>query len=501
MSPPKEDAAAKDSSGGALHLVRRAARYYRVALGTFVVGVGIAGIVAFQVKPIFKSETVLLYRQISRPGGDSEGGESARRAGQRLQDMVFARDRLEKMIKELGLYTPLVKKRGYVEAVDEMRRRISFSVRESSTFRISFESTSPAMAHTVTTKLAALLIEENSRLRLLEADETKRFLDAEKLKIDAEFKTKETELAHFLVMHPEFAAESGRGDASAGASIRAARVGDAGDPALFSLEMSAAQLRERLAAATGARQPVRSATGVLLDPELVAAKARADAALAAAQRELAERQTKLTDRHPDVATAKARLDIAAAEARRAAELLAAAPTRPAPAPASAAVVVAEPETVRSIRHQLGLVEGQLGALRAAKKRAVRPGKADPGQIVELETQWTRLNREVSETRERHRQLEDKQFQASLVATMETSGQGGQMVVVDPPFVPTRAVRSSRRLAAGMGLALAAFVSLSVALGFALLDDRLYDAVDVERLGLAPVLAVVPKAGGHGNAHG
>jgi capsular polysaccharide biosynthesis protein len=67
-----------------------------------------------------------------------------------------------------------------------------------------------------------------------------------------------------------------------------------------------------------------------------------------------------------------------------------------------------------------------------------------------------------------------------------------MVVIDPAFVPTHAAKPGRTTLVGAGMAIAALLAILLALGLAMLDDRLYDRVDVERLALLPLLSVVPK---------
>jgi capsular polysaccharide biosynthesis protein len=69
-----------------------------------------------------------------------------------------------------------------------------------------------------------------------------------------------------------------------------------------------------------------------------------------------------------------------------------------------------------------------------------------------------------------------------------------MVVVDPAYLPTHPAKGSRSTIAAVSLAASLLFGLLLAVGCALLDDRLYDAVDVESLGRLPLLVTVPRAG-------
>ena len=45
----------------------------------------------------------------------------------------------------------------------------------------------------------------------------------------------------------------------------------------------------------------------------------------------------------------------------------------------------------------------------------------------------------------------------------------------------------------VGLAATMVISVLFALGLALVDDRIYDRDDIERLGMVPLIGVVPRA--------
>jgi uncharacterized protein involved in exopolysaccharide biosynthesis len=99
----------------------------------------------------------------------------------------------------------------------------------------------------------------------------------------------------------------------------------------------------------------------------------------------------------------------------------------------------------------------------------------------VETEWTRLFRDVSEARERQSQLESKQFQATLFATLAGSGEAGKLVVIDPAFKPSRPVAGRRATTAAIGIVGSLLLSLLVMVAVAFLDERMYSAEDVQRV--------------------
>ena len=469
-----------------------APRFVRAGwVGIIALAVGLIGtaVLTLSTVRLYRSETVLVFEHGVQ--GLGHEGDSPRAVSARLQDMVTSRQRLESLIKEMKLYRHVLDKRGLVEAIEEMRRRISITNREGYTFRVSYDGESRDLAKDVLTRLTASVVDEESKRRIQEADDTRRFLDTERKQADEDLKTKEKLLAEFLTKHPQLAAEAGT--ANAGGLIRAAdrdRLGAAGGDTT-ALELQAAQLEESLAA-LGAPRVAGGPSIPAADPALTAAHARAQVELQAAQRDLVEKQAHLTNEHPDMKQALRRVAAAEAAERRAAAAITAARVPVAgEAPAAAGEDPATAARAGALRRALGAVRSQIASVKGRSAPRAEAPQA-PNVAVAVDTDWTRLNRDVSEARERQRSLESKQFQAQLAATLTAAGQGGQLVVVDPAFRPMRPVAGGRlkiALVGGAGSVLLALLAIGV---FAAFDDRLYAAQDVEGILDGGFVVVIPK---------
>jgi hypothetical protein len=66
-----------------------------------------------------------------------------------------------------------------------------------------------------------------------------------------------------------------------------------------------------------------------------------------------------------------------------------------------------------------------------------------------------------------------------------------MIVIDPAYLPTHPSRGSRRSIVIFGTIAASLMGFALTLLMALLDTRIYERFDVERLELAPLLVIVP----------
>jgi hypothetical protein len=178
-----------------------------------------------------------------------------------------------------------VEDKGYVDAVDAMRKQINLRSKDGETFGMSFSGADPILVQKVTARLAQELLNEHSKSRVAQAGETREFIDAEKKRSDEDLRDKESKLAQFIAKHPEFVkttdgAAPGTGPGAAFRAMTAAKTGGRPvDPQLAALEREAARIQARL----GMPVARRGADG---EPKSPAAR-EAENELKQAQKELA----------------------------------------------------------------------------------------------------------------------------------------------------------------------------------------------------------------------
>jgi uncharacterized protein involved in exopolysaccharide biosynthesis len=262
------------------------------------------------------------------------------------------------------------------------------------------------------------------------------------------------------------------------------------DPHVDALDRQRRRILARLAAAEGGPPVAEEAP---MDPAMAAALEAARRDLERASADLASAQARYTDAHPDVVAAKRRLDAAKA-ALEAAEQAAqvSSPLGPIAGPPTAA-------DKQKLEQQLAVLEDNLSKARKQKTEGdVDEGAKKSGNwIVDLETQWASLNRDVAEVRERYQQIQRRFFQASIIAKVEASGGAAQMVVIDAAYKPERPERRGSRRVGAAGAAVALFFGALLALALAYLDDRVYDDRDLALLDLGGLAHTVPPGGRHG----
>lgn len=478
-----------------LALVRRVLSFWKRGLLVFLVGALIAVPIVFTRPRDYKSETVILYHETIRSdlqGDEGGGGGDARRVGARLRELLLSRQSLEPIINDLNLYPDKIIRGEAIGAVEEMRKHISFRARDGDTFEISFVGSSPELAQEVTRRLGDCIVKEAENRRTDSAKTLKEFLNTESTRNQVELDKKEAELASFVASHPEFtprlqgitpqAATSAPGGGTSASPPNA-------DPVLASLESRAARIDRQLRTAQGQAVPPSPKPTFQPPPD--------SAELVAARADLADKSNRYTEKHPDVIAAKNRLR--AAEQAHAAAVEAARiawnqrhPTEEEPPPPKNATDEA------ALRKELTEIQAQIANRRAQLAKASADAGAGaapviaPNSNVALELEFTRLQREVNDLRDRQQKLEERVFRASMTASSVMNDRNVQVSVLDPAYLPVRPSSKPRSILLGALLAACMLLAVASMAASAMLDDRIYERVDIEKLDVLPVIAVIPR---------
>jgi uncharacterized protein involved in exopolysaccharide biosynthesis len=311
----------------------------------------------------------------------------------------------------------------------------------------------------------------------------------------------ELELAQFLAKHPEFAQDATQPVAAGsvageGASIRQfgnnqnKKPVNTGNARLYALERQRQRIQARLDAPPDA-PPIRIPAPQT--PEKIAAEAdvtQARSELASANRELSEAMSQYTEQHPSVIRAKDR--VAAAKAKLAKAQSAVPPdVETAVAPTTEADRDKLKKELQQLEQSIAEEQKRSDGKSSAAASSI---DATTNWVVQLETDHSKLRRNVTEGRERVEALADSVFRAEMDANQKLAETGGRLSIVDPAFRPVKPSGPGKTVIVIAGLALFLALGAGLALGLAVIDDRLYRRSDLEELGLA-VLAVIPPGRG------
>lgn len=486
-------------------LVKRTRMFWRSSAAIAAVGLLLALSIALQSKRAWRSETTVLYRNAIQTTRN-EGENSAVRAGRlgpKLRDLVYARPRLELVIREFDLF-PEKTRKSMVEAVEEMQTFISFRSRNSDSFVISFTYEDADVAQKVTAHLTNLMIQEYNRQNIATATLTRDFLqrelDATNTKVDDASRA----LSTFLAQYPQF--QWGMND-SPYAPLPPGVVGSAGIPllpgpaprALGPQDGTMIALQRELAQVEAALSSSRPGPVVSASPQVAEAQKQRDLAaqaLHAAQAALVDRLTVVTSAHPDAISAQAKLEAARLALLAAETGLARARAGGLP---DAESIPLDPRRRADLSQRRGRLQREI----AERRRHAIPGAVAPSAperaekaaekvptVIDLETEWHRLRLELERARDQLRLMQANAHAADISADAVEKQSQEEMQILEPAYLPTRPERGRGRVFFA-GATLALLLALGYAASRVLLNDTLLDEGDVLALGGPQVLVVLP----------
>ena len=469
----------------AVTFMKRATHFWWVIPLTMLIGGALcAGGLALH-QPSYLSETVLLYSEgVRPPDATGQAAPGSRNAAGRMKELLLARGRLEKLIHEFQLYPDELEARGMVGAVDEFRKDIIFKAPGSDTYSIAYKGKSPEQARTITARLAQSVMDEEGGLRRQQAVVTREFLDKERQRAEQDLKNSERSMAEFLAKNPGFALDASvmAGAPSTGAAIRAAEAQSRSAAASAAAAGAGVRFVPRPMGIAGSEPRVIPQVAVAgPDPQIAAKRQAAEAAVSAARNNLSEEMARYTEQHPNVRAAKANVARAEAQLLAIQDVLHKRPAA-APPPAMASGTDKPADTVR----RTILVRRPVAPRTEKEKAAEKTLETD---LVALETEWTRLTRDVQEARIRTDQLQSSFFKADIAASSASDGGGMQMQILDPAFLPSKPMPPGRMLILAIALMLSLLIGLGIVAGLTAVDDRVYDARDAAVY--APVLVQIP----------
>ena len=438
-------------------LAGRALEHWKMGLLLFVLGCGIAVLVASMMKRSYQSEAVILAKVGIRTDDrdDMPSSERWTRITAKLKDMLMTRSTLEAAIKKFDLYKKTVDTKGMLDAVEEMQKHVQFRARQGGAFVVSFDSAeveggkTQDLVRDVTQYLAESLIEGYTNSNLSDLKTNVNFFEQQQKQAEDDVEKATTAVTVFLSKHPEFAMSAQQMSVAQNSGLPTGPIASAQkkpgggigapdrpqqkidpallaiyqqDPTLRVLYLQRAKVEEDIKASSAQQAPVpaptSSAAAAALNEQIQQAQQDVDAAqkrVADTQADVLAKSTKLAPEHPDMkaaqaAAAAATQQLQAAKAKlqqlQAQKAAASGAANPYEAPGASPELVAK---LKDINSQIGQREAELkkngaaalpppapGDPSAAPSASAPPKPLEPvNPLVALETEWQRLLRDLS----------------------------------------------------------------------------------------------------------
>ena len=464
-------------------LGRKMLRYWWL-VAAFAVGGGAISLVFALTRPRqYQAEASVEYVERIQSSLLQNREETVQRnIGDRYRELLRARPQLQQIIDDPKL-NPYPKEKDPQVAIEKLRQAVKFEAKGGVTFRITYTDSDPDRAKDITERLTKILQDKDEAVRNDLALKTEQFAQDQKDKAILELGTREKALAEFLAAHPEFAQDPNQGGGEGGAirAVHSSKV-TAENSRLSVLERQRIRLQARLDAPPDA-PPIRVPAPPSPEKQAAeAAVAEARREQQSAQRALEDAQAKFTDQHPAVISARARVADATQKLRHAEAAV--------PPDIETPIAPATPSDRAKIQKQLSDIESQIAdEQKRTNKGTDATVDAKTNWVVKLETEHTKLRREVAEQRETTESLTQAARRAHDDLEQKKAEQG-RLAVINPAERPSRPNGPGKTIFLLAGMALFLALGVSLAGGLAVLDDRIYGRYDIDNLGIA-VLAVIP----------
>ena len=451
----------------------RRRRWTAIVVGAMACAAALS-MVAF-LPSVYTSAAVLLVERQQVPEGfarPSEPGDVEIRLYTVSQE-ILSRGRLKALIDRFALYPELGSKASPEVLVQQMRRDIRLNVKRGETsggpggqggsiaFTVSYRGRDPAMVAEVTNALASFFVEENTRVRERRAIGTSKFLREQVAQTQKRLEEHERRLnevkARYMGELPEQTDANRAALERYGSQLRLN----------FETQFRARERREALT------RRLTEGGGPLASPDDPATR------LLRLRQELAQLQTRYTDKYPDIP--KARKEIASLEAQLA--------QAGSPAPSNEG-----DRPRRPTAQTLGEIDTELANLRDEEQRlqqAIATYQRRLENTPRSDRELKSLTRDYDATRELYLTMLKRQEDAELAETMEPRQRGELFRILDPALPAERPAAPNRLILALMGLAASVALGAAAAVLAERFDTSFHASEDLKAFTQVPLLASIP----------
>ena len=446
--------------------------------------------------PTYRSGTLILVEQPTMPKDyvtPNVNGDLQDRL-RSITQQILSRTRLLHIIDQLNLYAD---SHGAIpdEKVERMRKQVEIElVRDAqnrvSAFNVYYSAHDPHVAQQVTSELTNLFISENLEVRQQQSEDTTKFLESQ---LEAARKTlsdQEETIREFKGQHVgELPAQVGSNlQILAGLQSQLQTEEDA----LNTAKQQRIYLETLVSQYRSLQGSPKSAGGTPVGLPAV------DQELEKLRAQLADLTSHYTGRHPDVR--KLKEQIAETEKTRDG-MIADLKARDSAAGANAAAATPDSSDIRDASSPTVQLQGQLQANHletANRERGIADLKTKiAGYQMRLnqepvrEQQLSDLTRGYEQSKANYDELLKKKNESAMATSMELLQQGERFRIIDPPSLPVKPDFPNRLKFCGIGLGIGLALGVMIAGAFEMMDDRVYDEKELQKLLPVSVISEIP----------
>ncbi len=400
---------------------------------------------------------------------------------QAISQQLLSRTRLERIIRDYGLYERARQTAPMEDVVQRMRADIQVRMVKGDAFSVSYDAEVPIIAQKVTERLASLFIEESLRDREVLAEATNEFLETQLADARRRLVDQEQQVEQYRERNSGALPSQLQSNMQVVQNLQTQLQG---------LVDSTNRDRDRRLVLERTVIEIESAAAVpaAAAPGEAPQDGSPEARLGALRQSLANMETRFKPQHPDIISTKQLIRDLEAEVAARSEMV------PGLKPVVQLMDPAQRKRLESLRAEMLMIDLQIADKEQRRRRlADQIGHYDQriAAVPARESELASLTRDYETLQKVYADLLSKREQSKVAANLERRQIGEHFSVLDParlpetPFSPNRPLLLLAGLAAGLalGLALAGWLEFR--------DTSLRSETDITAALQLPMLAVVP----------
>jgi protein tyrosine kinase modulator len=461
-------------------------------LGPFLLGFLLVWGVSWFLPTVYRSGTLILVEEPAVPEQyvPSNINETSQSRLDSITQQILSRTRLLHIIDHLHLYQNGGDRPGADEMVEQMRKNIEIELargddRKLSSFNIYFSADDPKVAQAATAELADLFIRENLADREQKSENTTKFLEQQLEDARENLAAQEARVREFKDKHFGELPTQLQANLQIMSSLQTQLQAE--QDALGRAQQQQTYLESLLS-------QYRAAEGFKAADGSSFSMATVDKNLDTLRAQLADLQSRYTDKHPDVRKLKGQIaDLEKLKQQATAS----------GATAGAPKSIASPANFADIKDRAPRMEleSQLKGNQveiASRQKTINKLQA---QLAEYqarlnsspvrEQEFADITRDYNQSRTSYDSLLAKKNQSEMATDLEKTQQGERFQMIDPPNLPLKPFSPNRLKLAGIGLFVGLLLGICCVGGAELTDQRLYSEKEVRKLVSAEIIADIP----------
>jgi protein tyrosine kinase modulator len=443
----------------------------------------------------YKSGTLILVEAPSMPKNYVEPNVSDD-LQDRLQSMtqqILSRTRLLLIIDKLHLYSDRHHPLTPDDKVARMRKDVDIElVRDPqndaiTAFRVSYSAPEAHIAQEVTGQLTSLFIDENSRVRTQQSEQTTQFIQNQLANARASLADQDAKVRAFQTAHEGSLPSQQASNLQILSGLQAQLQNE--QDALNAIKTQRAYTQSLVDQYRSAPGTTRTASGA---PTGLAA---IDQQLDTLRTKLADLSTRYTDRYPEVQEVKSEIAKTQNERQKLIANLKSASAhgaddqaQPISDPTASAPILQLQSQLQADRVEIANREQAIANL----KTRINDYQARLSEQPAVEQQLADLTRGYDQSKANFDDLLKKENDSQMATSMEQMQEGERFTMIDPPSLPLKPDFPNRLRMCGAGVGVGLALGVALVFGLEFFDDRIHGDKEIQNLLPFAVIAEVPE---------